>query len=126
MKTKCPFCETPDRVLENSLAYAVYDRWPVNRGHLLIIPKRHYSSFFESTREETDAVFDLVWRGKELLDAEYKPDGYNVGVNIGIASGQTIMHLHVHLIPRFLGDLEDPVGGVRGVIPARQKYPQGQ
>jgi diadenosine tetraphosphate (Ap4A) HIT family hydrolase len=123
MEGKCPFCRSPDRVLENPVAFAVYDTCPVNRGHLLIIPKRHYASLFESTKEEIDAIFDLLLRGKEMLDAGYRPDGYNVGVNVGSASGQTIMHLHVHLIPRFLGDMEDPLGGVRGVIPARQKYP---
>jgi diadenosine tetraphosphate (Ap4A) HIT family hydrolase len=123
MESRCPFCTSPGTVLENPLAFAVYDACPVNKGHLLIIPKRHYPSFFESTREEMDAIFDLLLKGKELLDSEYKPDGYNVGVNVGIASGATIMHLHVHLIPRFFGDTEDPLGGVRGVIPARQKYP---
>ncbi len=123
MGGKCPFCRSPDRVLENPVAFAVYDTCPVNRGHLLIIPKRHFASLFESTKEEIDAIFDLLLRGKEMLDAGYRPDGYNVGVNVGAASGQTIMHLHVHLIPRFLGDMEDPLGGVRGVIPARQKYP---
>lgn len=99
-----------NRVLENSLAFAVYDTWPVSTGHVLIIPKRHYPSFFESTEEEISAIMDLVKRGKELLDSKHKPDGYNVGVNVGIASGQTIMHVRVHLIPRFFGDMEDPVG----------------
>ncbi len=126
METACPFCKTIDPVLENSLAYAVYDTWPVNEGHLLIIPKRHYPSFFESTQEEIDSILDLIRQGKELLDDVYKPDGYNIGVNVGMASGQTIMHIHVHLIPRFFGDMDDPVGGVRGVIPARQKYPPAQ
>ena len=127
MGNTCPFCMSLDqlmnRVLENSLAFAIYDTWPVNKGHMLIIPKRHYPSLFESTGEELAAIWDLVMQGKELLDAMYKPDGYNVGVNAGIASGQTIMHVHLHLIPRFFGDMDDPLGGVRGVIPARQKYP---
>lgn len=123
MKTDCPFCLPTKPILENALAFALYDSYPVNQGHLLVIPKRHYPSFFDSSREETDAIFDLIRQGKALLDSRFQPDGYNVGVNIGIASGQTIMHVHVHLIPRFFGDVAEPLGGVRGVIPARQKYP---
>lgn len=126
MTTECPFCRISNPVLENDLAFAVYDTFPVNEGHLLVIPRRHYAGFFESTREEYAAILELVLQGKELLDARYGPSGYNVGVNVGTASGQTIMHVHVHLIPRYPGDIEDPVGGVRGVIPARQKYPQGR
>ncbi len=125
MENKCPFCRVAERVMENQLTFAVYDITPVSRGHLLIIPKRHYSSYFESTKDEIDAIFELLVRGKELLDAQYNPDGYNVGVNVGIASGQSVMHLHVHLIPRFFGDAEKPIYGVRGVIPARRKYPRG-
>ncbi len=126
MEDKCPFCMNTNRVLQNSIAFALYDNWPVNKGHLLIIPKRHYPSVFESTHEELDAISDLLQRRKTLLDGKHEPDGYNVGVNVGMASGQTIMHVHVHLIPRFLGDVDDPLGGVRGVIPARQKYPSAQ
>jgi diadenosine tetraphosphate (Ap4A) HIT family hydrolase len=122
MESKCPFCTGSERILENPAAFAVYDAAPVSRGHLLIIPKRHYPSLFDATREEIDAIFDLLLRGKELLDAKYDPDGYNVGVNVGTAAGQSVMHLHVHLIPRFAGDAEKPIYGVRGVIPARQKY----
>jgi diadenosine tetraphosphate (Ap4A) HIT family hydrolase len=112
-----------DPVVENALAFAVYDTWPVTEGHLLIIPKRHYPSVFEASREELEAMAELVKLGKSILDEKYKPDGYNIGVNIGTASGQTIMHVHLHLIPRFVGDVSEPLGGVRGVIPARQKYP---
>jgi diadenosine tetraphosphate (Ap4A) HIT family hydrolase len=121
----CPFCNCKAPVLENSLACATYDLYPVNNGHLLVTPKRHYADFFDSTKEELDAIFSLIWEAKRMLDAEYTPDGYNIGVNCGIPSGQTIMHLHVHLIPRYTGDVEDPTGGVRGVIPAKQKYPTG-
>lgn len=125
MGKTCPFCVGKIPAFENSLAYAVYDLYPVNEGHLLVIPKRHYADFFESTREELDAIRSLLWEGKRRLDAEYAPDGYNIGVNCGIPSGQTIMHVHVHLIPRYRDDVEDPTGGVRGVIPAKQKYPAG-
>lgn len=110
MGTTCPFCKKIDPVLENSLAYAVYDTSLGNEGHLLIIPKRHYPSFLESTKEEIRAILDLVRQGKELLDAGHKPDGYHIGVTVGTVSGQTIMHVHVHLVPRFFGDMDDPVG----------------
>jgi diadenosine tetraphosphate (Ap4A) HIT family hydrolase len=121
----CPFCNCNSIMLENTLAYATFDRYPVNKGHLLVIPKRHYADFFDSTKEELEAITALLWRVKRMLDADHSPDGYNIGVNCGIPSGQTIMHLHVHLIPRYSGDMDDPTGGVRGVIPAKQKYPTG-
>lgn len=110
LKTTCPFCCPDSPVIENTSTYAVYDLYPVNRGHLLVIPRRHYSYFFESTKEDLDGILDLVWRGRELIDELYRPDGYNIGANVGLASGQTIMHLHVHLIPRFIGDVDDPTG----------------
>jgi diadenosine tetraphosphate (Ap4A) HIT family hydrolase len=117
----CPFCHA-DMVLENDLAYARYDLYPVNKGHLLIIPKRHFPDFFEATPEERAAIFDMTDQGKALLDNKHSPDGYNIGINAGIAAGQTVMHLHVHLIPRYDGDMPDPRGGVRGVIPEKQSY----
>jgi diadenosine tetraphosphate (Ap4A) HIT family hydrolase len=123
MGKKCPFCDRRDAVLENALAYARYDKYPVTRGHVLVIPKRHYSSLFESKEDEILAIWSLLCEAKQLLDAQYEPDGYNIGVNWGTFAGQTIMHLHVHLIPRYKGDIDDPTGGVRGVIPAKQKYP---
>jgi len=119
----CPFCGSDKAVLENGIAFARYDLYPVTKGHLLIIPKRHYADFFDSTKEELGAIQELLWQAKRLLDEQFRPDGYNVGINCGVASGQTIPHIHVHLIPRYKGDVEDPTGGVRGVIPAKQKYP---
>ena len=120
----CPFCNiTPEEIiLENSLAVARYDKYPVNRGHMLIIPRRHFADWFESTRDERDALLDLVEDAKSFLDREFNPDGYNLGINMGRSAGQTIFHLHIHLIPRYAGDMEDPKGGVRGVIPGKQKY----
>ena len=123
MARGCPFCDATPKVLENAHAFAIYDSYPVSPGHLLVIPKRHYADFFDSTPEELEAVRALLWEGRLLLEREYAPDGYNVGVNCGIPSGQTILHVHVHLIPRYDGDVEDPTGGVRGVIPAKQYYP---
>ena len=118
----CPFCDIEEPILKNDLAYARYDKYPVNEGHLLIVPFRHVSDFFALTTDERDAVFQLVDKAKELFDRKYKPDGYNIGVNVGEAAGQTVWHVHVHVIPRYKGDMEDPSGGVRGVIPDKQKY----
>ena len=85
-------------------------------------PKRVYPDYFESTPEEIKGLKDLIFQAKEYLDKKYQPTGYNIGVNSGEDSGQTIFHLHIHLIPRYKGDVEDPRGGIRGVIPAKQKY----
>jgi diadenosine tetraphosphate (Ap4A) HIT family hydrolase len=119
----CPFCASGDAVLENELAYARYDKYPVTPGHLLVLPRRHVATWFEASAEEQRALLGLVEAGKRLLDDLHRPDGYNIGINMGEAAGQTVMHLHVHLIPRYRGDTPDPRGGVRGVIPARQSYP---
>lgn len=118
----CPFCLINEYVLENDLAFAIFDKFPVSKGHLLIIPKRHVADFFDLTTEEKKAIDDLLGKGKSLLDSDYLPDGYNVGINCGEAAGQTIFHVHVHLIPRYAGDLDNPRGGVRGVIPEKRIY----
>lgn len=119
----CPFCQTAeDVVLRNELAYARYDKNPVAPGHLLLIPFRHVASYFDTSDEERRALLQLLDHAKTLLDARHTPAGYNIGVNVGDVAGQTIMHVHLHLIPRYPGDVENPRGGVRGVIPARQCY----
>nr|WP_315990303.1 HIT family protein [Desulforamulus aquiferis] len=109
-------------IKENDLAFAIYDKYPVNQGHILIIPKRHFGNYFDSTKEEREAILNLLEECKVFLDKEYSPDGYNIGINIGEAAGQTVWHLHVHLIPRYRGDIENPRGGVRGVIPDKRIY----
>lgn len=119
---ECVFCQMKDYILENELAYAIYDKYPVGKGHMLFIPKRHVKDFFDITKEEREAIFELIDEGKKLLDKKYSPDSYNVGINCGEHAGQTIMHVHVHLIPRYIGDMKDPTGGVRGVIPYKMKY----
>ncbi len=113
----CIFCKTEilDIQIENDLAFAIFDKYPVNKGHMLIIPKRHYKSFFEASKEEVLALYELTNKCKDLLKEKYNPDGYNIGININKEAGQTIMHLHVHLIPRYLGDVEDPRGGIRNL-----------
>ena len=124
MATPCPFCSLPpERVLvSNALAFVIRDGYPVSPGHTLIIPRRHVGSFFEISEEERAAMLALLDGQKRALDAEYSPAGYNVGINDGAAAGQTVPHLHIHLIPRFAGDLPDPRGGVRWVMPHKAKY----
>lgn len=113
----CIFCKTQDLEIqvENDLAFAIFDKFPVNKGHMLIIPKRHYQNFLKSNEDEILAIYSLIDKCKDLLQEKYNPDGYNVGININEAAGQTIMHLHVHLIPRYKGDVDDPRGGIRNL-----------
>ena len=118
----CVFCNHHGKVLENDLALAIYDAFPVAPGHMLIVPKRHFASFFDASEDEREALFELVYDARMLLDQKYHPDGYNIGVNVGKAAGQTIMHAHIHLIPRRFGDVRDPRGGVRAVIAERRVY----
>jgi len=119
---ECPFCNMRAPILQNELAFVIYDKYPVNPGHALILPKRHIASFFEANPDEVTAMLALLNEMRQRTDASLAPDGYNIGVNIGEAAGQTVKHVHVHLIPRFHGDMENPRGGVRGVIPAKQSY----
>lgn len=109
----CDYLKSTKIIMENELAFAIYDAFPVNKGHVLVMPKRHFANFFDATTEEVIAFNDLLQKVKGLLDEELKPDGYNLGINIGEAAGQTIFHLHIHLIPRYNGDVENPRGGVR-------------
>jgi diadenosine tetraphosphate (Ap4A) HIT family hydrolase len=120
----CPFCDVNNHriIKENAFAFAIHDGFPVAPGHCLIIPKRHISSFFETTIEEQLSFLDLIAKVQQMIKNEHNPDGFNIGVNDGEAAGQTVMHLHIHLIPRYLGDIEDPRGGVRWVIPENAPY----
>jgi len=120
----CPFCnpDNPQIILSNDHSMAIYDGYPVTSGHTLIVPKRHISSFFEATKEEQTAMFDLLSEMRQCLQAERSPDGFNIGINDGIAAGQTVMHLHIHLIPRYSGDTRDPRGGVRWIFPDKAAY----
>ncbi len=121
----CPFC-TPDArdiAAENDLAYARFDAFPANPGHMLVIPFRHTASYFDLTAEEQAAIHALIGRCREIVEERYAPDGYNIGVNIGPAAGQSVDHVHIHFIPRYLGDAEATRGGIRGVIPHRRDYP---
>ena len=119
---KCFFCKTEDYIFENELAKGRFDGFPVSEGHMEFVTKRCVPTFFETTTEEKIAIFELIDQAKEYLDNKYHPDGYNIGMNCGESAGQSIMHVHVHLIPRYKGDVKNPRGGVRGVIPSRQNY----
>ena len=121
-KFKSPFLEKKERLLENEVGFVIYDGYPVSKGHCLIVPHRVYSDYFESTNEEVIGLQKLVLETKKLLDGKFQPDGFNVGINSGETGGQTVPHVHIHLIPRYKGDMENPRGGVRGVIPSKQKY----
>ena len=119
----CVFCNNIEPIItESEYWYAIYDKYPVSKGHTLLITKRHISSFFDLTSEETKQMYDIIKYIKSKLDIEYFPDGYNIGINCGKAAGQTIPHCHIHIIPRYNDDVENPTGGVRGVIPNKQKY----
>jgi len=120
----CAFCTLPQQRLidENATAIAIRDGYPVSPGHTLLIPRRHVGSFFDMSEQERRDLLALLDRAKLALDKEFQPQGYNIGVNDGAAAGQTVPHLHVHLIPRYDGDLPDPRGGVRWVIPDKAKY----
>lgn len=120
----CPFCNPPEDaiVFRSELVVALWDGYPVSRGHLLLVPRRHVHTWFDATREEQHALVDAVERARQLVEANHDPDGYNIGINVGAAAGQTVPHLHLHVIPRYNGDVSDPIGGVRNVIPGRGNY----
>lgn len=125
MTNSCPFCTINPSVeilAETPVALAILDSFPVNPGHTLIIPRRHVASYFDLSTDEQNALWQLVNTAKTLLENRFHPDGFNVGINIGETAGQSVMHVHIHLIPRYKGDVEQPRGGVRGVIPGKQSY----
>jgi len=122
-KKFCPFCDGDDeRIVKNDLAFAIYDTNPASPGHALVIPKRHIAEYFEASYEEKIAILELIDEMKQAIDKKHMPDAYNIGVNIGKVAGQSVPHIHIHIIPRYKGDVDDPKGGVRGVIPDKQKY----
>lgn len=121
----CPFCNIAKEVIilgKSELVTAILDRFPVSEGHTLIIPNRHVANYFNLTRLEQEAIWEMVNQIKSIIDTRYHPDGYNIGINIGQSAGQTIFHVHIHLIPRYEGDIPNPKGGVRGVIPEKCLY----
>lgn len=122
--SKCPFCSLPaERIVESlQTAVLVCDAFPVTNGHSLVIPKRHVASWFDATASERADLLALVERAKQIVEEQFRPDGYTIGINDGPAAGQTVPHLHVHLISRYSGEVGDPRGGVRWVIPGKARY----
>lgn len=124
---RCVFCHLPSEriVAQNEHALLIADGFPVSPGHSLVIPKRHIASFFEAIAEERLAMLSLLDTAHAQITQSNQPDGFNIGINDGTAAGQTVPHLHIHLIPRYLGDQADPRGGVRWVIPNKAVYWSG-
>ena len=121
----CPFCEIPrSRVVsENRSAFLIYDGYPVTKLHSLVIPKRHVADIWDFTASETADCLELMRQQKDTIQTQDEAvQGFNVGINVGEAAGQTVFHAHIHLIPRRVGDVSDPRGGVRGVIPSKRTY----
>jgi diadenosine tetraphosphate (Ap4A) HIT family hydrolase len=121
----CPFCNPDsdrDLIVESATAFSIYDKYPVSAGHALIISKKHCANYFDLTFKEQAACMFMLNRVKEIVSAKFNPDGFNVGINVSEVAGQTVTHVHIHLIPRYNGDVAEPRGGVRGVIPNKQKY----
>jgi diadenosine tetraphosphate (Ap4A) HIT family hydrolase len=120
----CPFCslDSSRKLIENEHAIAFADAYPVAEGHTLVIPRQHVASIYELSADQQSAVWDLVAQVRDLLLRELKPDGFNIGVNDGLAAGQTVDHAHVHIIPRRKGDVPDPRGGIRWVIDEKADY----
>jgi len=121
----CRFCiSKPGRrvMIKSKFGFAAWDRHPASDGHFLVIPYRHFASYFDINDEEREDLWNLVAEGKAMADEKWKPDGYNIGINVGEAAGQSVHHLHIHVIPRYKGDVENPKGGVRGVIPDKKLY----
>jgi len=122
--TECPFCQlAEDRIwLQTDSAIALLDNYPVSPGHTLVVPGDHVGALMDLPENEQNEIWSLVARVRKLLLEKFKPDGFNIGINEGKAAGQTVAHAHIHIIPRFNGDVPDPRGGIRWVVPARAKY----
>lgn len=119
----CPFCSPATKVLaENASAVALLDSFPISPGHALVVPRQHVACFFDLSEEEQLAVWSLVAEVRADLQKRHQPDGFNIGLNDGTAAGQTVLHAHIHIVPRYTGDVADPRGGVRWVIPAKADY----
>lgn len=129
-KSACPFCnpEASRIFIETDLILGLWDGFPVSPGHALLVPRRHVTDWFQASPAEHAALIAAIGEARVSIEAQANrqgqpmPDGYNVGFNAGVAAGQTVFHLHVHVIPRYLGDAENPRGGIRGVIPGKATY----
>lgn len=124
MAGTCPFCNPdPEQVfLETELVVGLWDKFPVSPGHALLVPRRHVAGWFDASEEERQALTAALDIARDRILEHHRPDGFNIGVNSGEAAGQTVFHLHVHLIPRYRGDQADPRGGVRRLFPDKARY----
>ena len=122
----CIFCDKINKnnntLFETSEWIAFFDEHPVSKGHTLLIPKKHFETYFDLPNSYTKTIDLAIKDVKKILDEKFHPDGYNIGFNCGEAAWQSIMHFHIHIIPRYKGDVKNPRGGIRGVIPAKQNY----
>lgn len=123
----CLFCDIDNKdehaiLIENNFCYARFDNFPVSLGHIEIVPKKHVISFFDLNNDELNQMYSLLKQVKEIIQEKHNPDGYNIGINEGEEAGRSINHLHIHLIPRYKNDIENPRGGVRNVIPEKGYY----
>ena len=116
--TTCPFCDPfgDEIIARNPMCYARWDRFPVSKGHLLLMPFRHAPDYFSLTMEEKHAMTELIDECRNIIEENFKPAGYNIGYNVGAVAGQTVMHCHCHFIPRYPGDTDNPRGGIRRVV----------
>ena len=118
----CPFCNLNNIEHSTEFFNIVFDKYPVSEGHTLVISKRHVASYFDLSNDEKYELVEIIDTLQRYLSDTYSPNGFNVGFNDGKCAGQTVQHFHLHIIPRYEGDMENPQGGVRGVIPNKQKY----
>jgi diadenosine tetraphosphate (Ap4A) HIT family hydrolase len=123
-QSSCPFCQKApaSQFYEGKLVRGLWDACPASPGHALLVPKRHVSSWFDATAEEQAELLAALAIARQAVEATHRPDGYNIGMNVGAAAGQTVFHLHVHLIPRYAGDSPDPRGGVRHAVQGKGSY----
>jgi diadenosine tetraphosphate (Ap4A) HIT family hydrolase len=124
MSETCPFCAPPqDRIwLDHSTGIVLWDAFPISEGHALVVPKQHVASIYDLPMESQAAMWQLVVDVRSRLQEKHQPDGFNIGLNDGVAAGQTVMHAHIHVIPRWDDDVPDPRGGIRWVIPEKARY----
>lgn len=123
-QAECPFCNTKDerKFYEGTYVFGIWDSHPASPGHALLIPKRHVATWFDASPEEKAELLVAIDSARLAIEKTHAPDGYNIGINIGAAAGQTVFHLHVHVIPRYSGDVPNPRGGVRHVLPCRSEH----
>lgn len=127
MAEKCFFCdiqkqEDDKKIIEKGDFFSRFDDFPISKGHAVIIPKSHVASIFELSSQQIQNLFFLIGETKKILKDKFSPNGFNIGINEGESAGQSIFHLHVHLIPRYIGDVKNPRGGVRNIFPKKADY----